>query len=106
MVLIREAKWVGPFSAPDGAQGEPFEKITHSRRGQNSPQEGQADRGPKLGNDQHADEGPEHEDLPMGHIDDVQDTEDQGITQGHDGIDTAQGNAVDELFEEQESLPH
>ena len=44
--------------------------------------------------------GRHHQQVPVGKIDEPEDAVHQGVADGDEGVETAQGQAVDELLEE------
>ena len=94
----------GPGSAPQRPKGEPLQQQSHRRGDDDGPQKRHGKRRARLAHDEQADERPEHEDLPVGHVDDVEHSEDERVSQRHDGVDAAQRDAVDQLLEEHARL--
>src|SRR3989304_2260002 len=92
IVLMRGARWETPVRPRSGRR---------ATRPSRYPREG----GVHLRHDHHPDERPEHEDLAVGHVDDVQHAEDEGVPQGDDGVDAPQGDAVDQLLGKHETTP-
>ena len=56
------------------------------------------------GQEQHRHKGAAHVDFPLGEIDQAQNAIDHGIAQGDEGINTAGGQAVDQLLEKHQDV--
>jgi hypothetical protein len=89
--------------------GDAFERVTyrHARghrdehAGCKQDQRGQADVGAgQRGDHRHGDHRPDHHHLAMGEIDELDDPVDHRVTQGHDGVDAAQREAIDQLLQQ------
>ncbi len=68
-----------------------------------SPQHGQ-NQGKVKGNPQHGEsqskKGPEHEDVPMGDVEHVKESQHQGESYGNQRVGAAQRHAIDQLLQE------
>lgn len=63
-------------------------------QGQKEEEQAVAHRGGQVPEDLHPHHGPDHEDLRVGEVDELQNPVHHGVPQGHHGVDEAKDEAV------------
>ena len=90
----------GGLAIAQGLVGETFQDDGEEGRAAGRQEEGEEKGQAEEGEGEEAEVGAEHDDAAMGEIREVHDRIDEGVADGHEGVDRANGKAVDELLEE------
>jgi hypothetical protein len=80
----------------NGAEQATLEEHSKAEKQRHQHQKGGKRIDPKAMSEEKADQGPQHEELPMGQVENIAHTENQRQTEGSEGVNATQQHTTDE----------